>query len=262
MDLFLRIAPELYLKKLVVGGLDRVFEINRNFRNEGLSTRHNPEFTTMEFYWAYHTYEDLMDFINQMFATFSYQMKFDVEWNKTFERMTLKESLVKYAGVNSQHVDDLEFLREFAEVKEISIPSDADLGKAQLELFEKIVESQLIEPTFITEYPTSVSPLARRNDNNPEIADRFELFINGVEIANGFSELNDPVDQSERFRQQAENHASGDVEAMHYDADYINALEYGLPPTAGAGIGIDRVVVLLTNSSSIRDVILFPQLKE
>jgi len=271
MPMFLRIAPELYLKRLVVGGFERVFEINRNFRNEGLSTRHNPEFTMMEFYQAYADYNTLMDFSEELLKTvalevlgrssFEYQGH-SIDFGKSFERLTMLESLLKYQPQWTQaeltHLDSLKKL-----VKSIGVEVlDTDgIGKLQMVLFEEKVEHLLIQPTFITGYPTEVSPLARASTVNSEMTDRFELFIAGRELANGFSELNDPHDQAERFKRQVEAKDAGDLEAMHYDHDYIEALEYGLPPTAGEGIGIDRLVMLLTNSAAIRDVILFPHLR-
>jgi len=270
MQMFLRIAPELYLKRLIVGGMDRVFEINRCFRNEGLSTRHNPEFTTIEFYQAYADYHDLMDTTEDLFrgvATdvcgnpiVTYQgVEFD--FSKPFERISVFNSILKYNPDLS--ADDLSENNATSTAKKFGIDvKDAwGLGKIQMEIFDAAVEEKLIQPTFITEYPTEISPLARRNDSNPFITDRFELFIGGREIANGFSELNDAEDQAERFRQQVTEKDAGDDEAMHYDADYIRALEYGMPPTAGEGIGIDRMVMLFTDSPSIRDVLLFPQMK-
>jgi len=271
LPLFLRIAPELYLKRLVVGGFERVFEINRNFRNEGLSTRHNPEFTMLEFYQAYADYRDLMNLTEEMFhritteclgtTHFTYQsIAFD--FSQPFLRMTLKDSIVKYnPHLKEEDINTLSTLKKVAEKMGIAVKNSDGLGKLQVEIFEQTVEHQLIQPTFITEYPAEVSPLARRNDINPDVTDRFELFIAGREIANGFSELNDPEDQADRFRQQMEDKAAGDDEAMPYDTDYITALEYGLPPTAGEGIGIDRLVMLLTDSPSIRDVILFPHMR-
>jgi lysyl-tRNA synthetase class 2 len=272
MELFLRIAPELYLKRLVVGGFERVFEINRSFRNEGLSTRHNPEFTMLEFYQAYADYRDLMDLTEELMrglardvvgsAEISYQGK-AYDLSKPFARMTLVESVLRF---NPQLTLDNLATHEAAaaEAERLNIPVKAGdgLGKIQTEIFEKTVEDRLDEPTFITEYPAEVSPLARRNDENPFIADRFEFFVAGRELANGFSELNDAEDQAERFRKQVEDHDAGDEEAMHYDADYVRALEYGMPPTAGEGIGIDRLVMFLTDSPSIRDVILFPQMRK
>lgn len=271
MDLYLRIAPELYLKRLVVGGFEKVFEINRNFRNEGLSTRHNPEFTMIEFYQAYATYEDLIQLTEQMLRrlvktvlnaeTVQYQGE-TYDFSKPFVRMTLKESILHFnKDVTSDMLDDFAKAKQLAERLHISIAETAGLGKLQTEIFEKTVESQLKHPTFITEYPAEVSPLARKNNQNPFVTDRFEFFVGGRELANGFSELNDPEDQAERFLQQVKEKEAGDQEAMHYDADYITALEYGLPPTAGEGIGIDRLVMLLTDSSSIRDVILFPHMR-
>ena len=270
MDLFLRIAPELYLKRLVVGGMDRVFEINRNFRNEGLSTRHNPEFTMIEFYQAYATYHDLMDLTETLFkgiaidvcgsANIHYQGD-DFDFSKSFERLSVIDSILQYNPTLS--AVDLEegMAKNTAEKLGIHIKDNWGLGKIQIEIFEATVEEKLIQPTFITEYPTEVSPLARRNDDNPFITDRFELFIGGREIANGFSELNDAEDQAKRFQDQVEEKDAGDDEAMHYDADYIRALEYGMPPTAGEGIGIDRLVMLFTDSPSIRDVLLFPHMR-
>lgn len=271
MELFLRIAPELYLKRLVVGGFERVFEINRNFRNEGLSTRHNPEFTMLEFYQAYADYHDLMDLTENMLRevalkvlgspVFDYQGT-DIDFGSAFKRMTVVESILHFNNdLEESQLQDFEQAKAIAESMEIQLPEVCGLGKVQIEIFEKTVEHQLIEPTFITAYPTEVSPLARRNDDNPFVTDRFEFFVGGREIANGFSELNDAEDQAARFKEQVMAKESGDDEAMHYDQDYVSALEYGLPPTAGEGIGIDRLVMLLTNSPSIRDVILFPQMK-
>ena len=270
MPMFLRIAPELYLKRLVVGGMDRVFEINRNFRNEGLSTRHNPEFTMIEFYQAYATYHDLMDLTEQLFrgiavdvcgnSSIHYQGD-DFDFSKSFNRISVFDSILKY---NPKLIpDDLSEsnAKATAEKLGIQVKDNWGLGKTQIEIFEATVEEKLIQPTFITEYPTEVSPLARRNDNNPFITDRFELFIGGREIANGFSELNDAEDQATRFKAQVAEKDAGDDEAMHYDADYIRALEYGMPPTAGEGIGIDRLVMLFTDSPSIRDVLLFPHMR-
>lgn len=270
-DLYLRIAPELYLKRLVVGGMERVFEMNRNFRNEGLSTMHNPEFTMLEFYMAYATFEDLIrlseDLLNKLAVhvcgseKVSYQGQ-ELSFARPFQRLTLLESLQKYAGLNQAEVSDRKALLGLAAKHGVGIRDEnAELGLIQLTLFEELVEKQLVSPTFITQFPTSVSPLSRRNDANPDIADRFELFICGREIANAFSELNDPVDQKGRFLSQVEERESGDDEAMYFDEDYITALEYGMPPTAGQGIGIDRLVMLLTDSPSIRDVILFPILR-
>lgn len=271
MPLFLRIAPELYLKRLVVGGFERVFEINRNFRNEGVSTQHNPEFTMLEFYQAYADYNDLMDLTEELFksltqnvlgsSTLTYEGR-EYDFGKPFNRMSVKESIAHFNDdIEITDLDDLEKAKVIAERLSIPLKSSYGLGKIQLEIFEKTVEHRLMDPTFITQYPAEVSPLARRNDEDPFITDRFELFIAGREIANGFSELNDAEDQAERFQQQVAEKDAGDKEAMHYDADYVRALEYGLPPTAGEGIGIDRLVMLLTDSASIRDVLLFPQMR-
>ena len=270
IGMYLRIAPELYLKRLIVGGMDKVFEINRNFRNEGLSTRHNPEFTMIEFYQAYATYHDLMDLTEQLFrgiavdvcgnSSIHYQGD-DFDFSKSFDRISVFDSILKY---NPKLIpDDLSEsnAKATAEKLGIQVKDNWGLGKTQIEIFEATVEEKLIQPTFITEYPTEVSPLARRNDNNPFITDRFELFIGGREIANGFSELNDAEDQATRFKAQVAEKDAGDDEAMHYDADYIRALEYGMPPTAGEGIGIDRLVMLFTDSPSIRDVLLFPHMR-
>lgn len=271
MPLFLRIAPELYLKRLVVGGFERVFEINRNFRNEGLSVRHNPEFTMVEFYQAYADYRDLMDLTEEMFRKIaqvvlqnpklSYQ-GVELDFSQPFHRLTMKESILKYnPTLTEDDINTLAAAKKTAKKLEIPVQESYGLGKIQVEIFEKTVEHVLKQPTFITEYPAETSPLARRNDKDPTVTDRFELFIAGREIANGFSELNDPDDQAERFRQQMNEKAAGDEEAMPYDADYVTALEHGLPPTAGEGIGIDRLVMLFTDSPSIRDVILFPHMR-
>ncbi len=271
MDLYLRIAPELYLKRLVVGGVEKVFEINRSFRNEGLSPRHNPEFSMLEFYQAYADYEDLMDLTEDLLRklvenifnekSISYQGK-SYDLGVPFARMSVFESILKFnSGLNEDDINDLERIRNTAKKLEIPYEENFGLGKIQIEIFEKTVESKLADPIFITAYPKEVSPLARSNNENPFLTDRFELFIGGREIANGFSELNDPDDQAERFKKQVESKEAGDNEAMHYDADYITALEYGMPPTAGEGIGIDRLVMLLTDSPTIRDVILFPHMR-
>lgn len=271
LPMYLRIAPELYLKRLVVGGLERVFEINRNFRNEGMSTQHNPEFTMLEFYQAYADYEDMMEMTEMLFrrlaesiigsTVLTYQ-NHTLDFGKPFARMSLVESIVIInPAVQLEQLQTLESAKAVAKSLQIPLPEHATLGKVQLEIFEKTVEHKLIHPTFITEYPAEVSPLSRRHDFNPFIADRFELFIAGREIANGFSELNDPDDQADRFHQQVREKEKGDEEAMQYDEDYITALEYGLPPTAGEGIGIDRLVMLFTNAPSIRDVILFPHMR-
>jgi lysyl-tRNA synthetase class 2 len=271
MQLFLRIAPELYLKRLVVGGFEKVYEINRNFRNEGLSTRHNPEFTMLEFYEAYADYRDLMDLTEDMLrrltveivgaTTVDYQGE-TYDFGKPFARMTVKESILRYnPGLDPTALDDLDAARGVAARLDIPVKDGWGLGKLQIEIFEKTVEARLTDPTFITAYPTEVSPLARRNDADPVVTDRFEFFVGGREIANGFSELNDAEDQAERFRRQVQEKEAGDAEAMHFDADYVRALEHGMPPTAGEGIGIDRLVMILTDSPSIRDVLLFPHMR-
>ena len=270
MDLFLRIAPELYLKRLVVGGFERVFEINRNFRNEGVSTQHNPEFTMLEFYLAYATYEDLMDLTEKLIATvasavtgetaISYQGNI-IELGGRWQRISLMDALTTIGGVDPHLMDDLPGLLSFAERKNIKITKANRIGKIITKIFDVLVEPKLIQPTFVIGYPVEVSPLSRRNDKEPSLTDRFELFIAGREIANGFSELNDPADQKGRFLQQVSRREAGDEEAHFMDEDYIEALEYGMPPTAGEGIGIDRLVMLLTDSPSIREVILFPHMK-
>jgi lysyl-tRNA synthetase, class II len=280
-DMYLRIAPELYLKRLVVGGVERVFEINRNFRNEGLSTRHNPEFTMLEFYQAYADYQDLMnlteDLLQKLVAevfnsstilNHKYGADGDVEetieynFSQSFERISVFDSILKYnPDIDATQLADEGGAREVANNLHIPLKDSYGLGKVQIEIFEKTVEHRLIQPTFITEYPAEVSPLARRNDANPFVTDRFEFFVGGREIANGFSELNDSEDQAERFSAQVKDMEAGDDEAMHFDSDYIRALEYGLPPTAGEGIGIDRLVMMLTDQASIRDVILFPAMR-
>ncbi|CAC9583454.1 Lysyl-tRNA synthetase (class II) (EC 6.1.1.6) [uncultured Gammaproteobacteria bacterium] len=270
IGMYLRIAPELYLKRLVVGGMDRVFEINRNFRNEGLSTRHNPEFTMIEFYQAYATYHDLMDLTEKLFrgiavdvcgsATIHYQGD-DFDFSKGFNRISVFDSILEYNPSFSAQDLNKDNAKATAKKLGIEVKDNWGLGKIQIEIFEATVEEKLMQPTFITEYPTEVSPLARRNDDNPFITDRFELFIGGREIANGFSELNDAQDQAQRFKAQVAEKDAGNDEAMHYDADYIRALEYGMPPTAGEGIGIDRLVMLFTDSPSIRDVLLFPHMR-
>ncbi|MGA1740970.1 MAG: lysine--tRNA ligase [Pseudohongiellaceae bacterium] len=270
-DMYLRIAPELYLKRLVVGGFERVYEINRNFRNEGLSTRHNPEFTMLEFYQAYTDYHHLMDLTENMLrqiaeevigeTTITYQ-DIALDFGKPFARLSVVDAIVaNIDGVSAEALNDMESLKALADKFGLEVKESWGIGKIQMEIFEEKVEHLLLQPTFITEYPTEVSPLARRNDDNPEISDRFELFIAGREIANGFSELNDPEDQAERFHAQVAEKEAGDQEAMHFDHDYITALEYGMPPTAGEGIGIDRLVMLYTDSPSIRDVLLFPHMR-
>ncbi|HHC75250.1 MAG TPA: lysine--tRNA ligase, partial [Thiothrix sp.] len=271
MDMYLRIAPELYLKRLVVGGFERVFEINRNFRNEGLSTRHNPEFTMLEFYQAYATYLDLMDITEALLKGIARDVvgKTAIEYQgehydfaQPFARMTVKESILHFnPDLTLEQLDNMDSACKIAESLGIKREDYWGLGKVQIEIFEKTVEHNLKQPTFITEYPAEVSPLARRNDQNPFVTDRFEFFIGGREIGNGFSELNDAEDQAERFQKQVAEKDAGDDEAMHYDADYVRALEYGMPPTAGEGIGIDRLVMLFTNAPSIRDVILFPHMR-
>lgn len=271
MDLFLRIAPELYLKRLVVGGLERVFEINRNFRNEGISIQHNPEFTMLELYQSYATYEDLMKLTEEMFNFVAKEVigktKFDYQGTEIdlappFKRYAMRDAIVEIGGVDPDVLTSREKALKYALSLGDTLKSkDEGLGAITTEIFELTVEDKLIQPTFITQYPTEVSPLSRRNDDDPSVTDRFELYIYGREIANAFSELNDPDDQAERFREQVVALNRGNEEAMHFDEDYITALEFGMPPTAGEGIGIDRLVMLLTDSPSIRDVILFPQLK-
>ncbi len=271
MGLYLRISPELYLKRLVVGGFERVFEVNRNFRNEGLSSRHNPEFTMLEFYQAYAEYGDLMDLTESMLrgisiaicdsTKISYQGEI-YDFGKSFERMTVVESILHFnPELNLDDLSTRETAVSIAEKLAIPIKDNYGLGKVQIEIFEKTVEHKLMHPTFITAYPVEVSPLARRNDKDHHVTDRFEFFVGGREIANGFTELNDAEDQAARFQQQVNEKEAGDDEAMHYDADYITALEYGMPPTAGEGIGIDRLVMLFTDAPSIRDVLLFPQMR-
>lgn len=271
LPMYLRIAPELYLKRLVVGGFERVFEINRNFRNEGLSTRHNPEFTMIEFYQAYATYHDLMDLTEALMrglaldvmgsATIQYQGE-TFDFSQPFARLSVRDSILHFnPEVTAEQIDSVEGAKAVAQKLHIPLKDSYGLGKIQIEIFEKTVEHRLMQPTFITQYPAEVSPLARRNDANPFITDRFEFFVGGREIGNGFSELNDAEDQAERFLQQVAEKDAGDDEAMHYDADYIRALEYGMPPTAGEGIGIDRLVMLFTDAPSIRDVILFPHMR-
>jgi len=271
LDMYLRIAPELYLKRLVVGGFERVFEINRSFRNEGLSTRHNPEFTMLEFYWAYADYEDAMnlteDMLRQLTASVlgsslvQYQGS-TYDFSRPFERISVFDAILRHnPGITAQQLADPSAARLVAKNLGIELKESWGLGKVQIEIFEKTVEHFLDQPTFITAYPTEVSPLARRSDADPFITDRFEFFVGGRELANGFSELNDAEDQAARFVEQMAQKETGDEEAMHYDHDYIRALEYGLPPTAGEGIGIDRLVMLFTDSPSIRDVLLFPHMR-
>ena len=271
MDMYLRIAPELYLKRLVVGGFERVFEINRSFRNEGLSTRHNPEFTMLEYYWAYADYEDAMNLTEDMLRKLTETVLGDTvvqyqdstyDFSKPFQRITVFDSILHYnPGMTAQQLNDDAGACDIAKGLGIELKDSWGRGKVQIEIFEKTVEHLLDQPTFITAYPTEVSPLARRRDGDPFVTDRFEFFVGGRELANGFSELNDAEDQAERFLAQVAEKDAGDEEAMHYDHDYIRALEYGLPPTAGEGIGIDRLVMLFTNSTSIRDVLLFPHMR-
>ena len=269
-QMYLRIAPELYLKRLIVGGFERVFEINRSFRNEGISVRHNPEFTMMEFYAAYWNHHDLMDFTEAVLrhaaiaatgsAALTYAGK-EVHLDKPFARLSVKDSLVEHAALTLEQAGDADFLRSHLTALGEQVPAHWKLAELQFGLFEAVVEEKLWQPTFIIDYPVEVSPLARASDANPEITERFELFITGREYANGFSELNDAEDQAARFQAQVANKDAGDEEAMFYDADFIRALEYGMPPTGGCGIGLDRLMMLLTDSSSIRDVILFPALR-
>ena len=271
LDMYLRIAPELYLKRLVVGGFERVFEINRNFRNEGLSTRHNPEFTMLEFYQAYADHNDLMNLTEDMLRTLAQDVLGTTEipyqddvydFGKPFARLSVFDSILQYNDdIDAATLADEQGARGIAERLGIPVKDGWGLGKVQIEIFEKTVEHRLKDPTFITDYPTEVSPLSRRKDDDPFVTERFEFFVGGREIANGFSELNDAEDQAERFRAQVAEKEAGDDEAMFYDEDYITALEHGLPPTAGEGIGIDRLVMLFTNSPSIRDVILFPHMR-
>ena len=270
MKLFLRIAPELYLKRLVVGGFDRVFEINRNFRNEGVSTRHNPEFTMLEFYMAYATFEDTMTLTEDLFqflaqslfgkTTITYQ-GLEIDFSKTFERLDICEGITRFSDITMIELQSRELAEKAAQRNKIKIDPSWGLGRIQTEFFETFAEKTCQQPTFVTGFSAEMSPLSRANDANPFFTDRFELYIAGNEIANSFSELNDPQDQAQRFEQQAKAKAAGDDEAMSVDHDYIRALEYGLPPTAGEGIGIDRLVMLFTDSASIRDVILFPHMR-
>ncbi|MDR9424157.1 MAG: lysine--tRNA ligase [Marinobacter sp.] len=280
IDMYLRIAPELFLKRLVVGGFERVFEINRNFRNEGLSTRHNPEFTMVEFYQAYADYNDLMDLTEEMVRTITDKVlgtttvtntrllkdgseeTIEYDFGKPFERLTVVDAILRHnPDVTADQLSDETQARELAKKLGIQVKAGWGLGKVQIEIFEETAEHQLMQPTFITEYPKEVSPLARCKDSDPFVTERFEFFVGGREIANGFSELNDAEDQAERFQAQVAEKDAGDDEAMFYDEDYVMALEYGLPPTAGEGIGIDRLAMLLTDSPSIRDVILFPAMR-
>jgi lysyl-tRNA synthetase class 2 len=271
LDMYLRVAPELYLKRLVVGGFERVYEINRNFRNEGLSTQHNPEFTMLELYWAYGDYRDVMDWVEKAFrglaealhagSTIEYQGRvYDLE--APFRRVTVEAAILEHnPDLDPMSLREEHYLHRVCDRMQIPYGKSDGAGKLQIEIFEKTVESKLLDPTFVYAYPTEVSPLSRANDQDPFLTDRFELFVAGREIANGFSELNDPEEQAARFRDQAARKAAGDEEAMFFDADYVRALEYGLPPTAGLGVGIDRLVMFFTNSASIRDVLLFPHMR-
>lgn len=268
VDLFLRIAPELFLKRLVIGGFERVYEINRNFRNEGISTRHNPEFTMIEWYVAYHDYQWMMDFIEKLIQSIIKQtgLSDKVAFGEhmldfgSFERLSMQDAVIKYTKVTKAALmDDIDAVLNLHNLKPVR--KGASWGEKLLVLFEELVESQLIQPTFIVDYPIEISPLSKRRHDNPHFAARFELFVAGMELANGFNELNDPFDQAERFKEQVQARAAGDVEAHHYDADYVFALEHALPPTVGAGLGIDRLIMLLSNTTSIKDVILFPTLK-
>jgi lysyl-tRNA synthetase class 2 len=270
-DFYLRIAPELYLKRLVIGGIERVFEINRNFRNEGVSTRHNPEFTMLEFYMAHQEYKYGMDLVEDMLRSIAQAVcgqtklvygKHEIDFGKSFERVSLKTGILKYTKLTEQDLLPENIDQILAKNNLVLMNKQASLNEKLYLLFDELVEPNLIQPTFLVDFPIEVSPLAKRDPQDPSIASRYELFIGGMEIANAFSELNDPFDQAARFHEQAASRGSGDEEAHHYDADYIRALEYGLPPTLGVGIGIDRLVMLLTNTTSIRDVILFPTLKK
>ena len=271
-DLYLRIAPELHLKRLLVGGFNNVFEINRSFRNEGLSTKHNPEFTMLEFYSAYASLQKIMDFVSSIIQNAALDIDINIDsviWNnnsfnlKTFKQQTMRESIIAHnSDLKIEDLKDIKVLQNFLAAKKVKFDKDMSWGRLLLEIFENTVESNLIEPTFITEYPVEVSPLSRRMDADSSFVDRFELFVCGNEIANGFCELNDPEDQAERFQDQVDAAKRGDKEAMSFDQDYITALEYGMPPAVGVGIGIDRLIMMLTNSNSIRDVLLFPQMKD
>jgi lysyl-tRNA synthetase class 2 len=270
MDLYLRVAPELFLKRLLVGGIERVFELNRNFRNEGVSVRHNPEFTMLEFYQAYATFEDLIQLTEELFVTIanklvgSLQVPYgghSIDLTPPWRRLSVKQALVGSGGANENDIATLEGLQNFARIKDLHVDFNAPYGNLLVEVFEEVAESQLVQPTIVTGYPLEVSPLARKNDSNPAIVDRFELYIGGRELANAFSELNDPADQRQRFLQQMEARKAGDETANPIDEDYVRALEYGMPPAAGEGIGVDRLVMFFTDSPSIRDVILFPLLR-
>jgi lysyl-tRNA synthetase, class II len=270
MDLYLRVAPELFLKRLLVGGFERIFELNRNFRNEGVSVRHNPEFTMLEFYQAYATYDDLMRLTEELFVTLaekivgSLEVRYGdhvIDLKPPWQRLTIREAVVRQGGAEEQEVCTLEGVQRFAKRQGLHVDLDVSYGKLLVAVFEEVAESKLIQPTFITAYPLEVSPLARKNEANPALVDRFELYIGGRELANAFSELNDPADQRQRFLQQVEARKAGDEAANPIDDDYVRALEYGMPPAAGEGIGIDRLVMFFTNSASIRDVIFFPLLR-
>ena len=270
IDLYLRVAPELYLKRMLVGGVERVFELNRSFRNEGVSTEHNPEFTMLEFYQAYATYEDLMATTEELFAVLAGQIvgglhlrcgSHEVDLTPPWARLTVKEAVARATGMPLADVDDIDRLRALAASRKIQLPVKASYGSVLIEIFEKTAEAELVAPTFVIAYPVEVSPLARQNDRDPTLVDRFELYVGGHELANGFSELNDPDEQRARFEQQQRARRGGDEEAHAMDEDFLRALEHGMPPAAGEGIGIDRLVMLLTNATSIRDVILFPQLR-
>ena len=269
VERYLRIAPELYLKRLVVGGMEAVFEINRNFRNEGIDHTHNPEFTMLEFYWAYHTFEDLMNLTEELYERIFEELKLpkkikygelEIDFSTPFKRIKWEDAIVEIAGFPREKLRDKEAIIEFLNSHNIKVEENLSLGKLQEEIFDNFIEEKLINPTFLTHYPVDISPLARRNDNDPEIADRFEFFIAGKEVANGFNELNDPIDQYNRFKSQVAQKESDD-EAMHMDTDFVRALSYAMPPTAGEGIGIDRLVMMLTNQHSIRDVLLFPAMR-
>ena len=270
MELYLRVAPELFLKRLLVGGFERVFELNRNFRNEGISVRHNPEFTMVEFYQAYATFNDLMELTEELFVTLASEVvgslqvgygDHSIDLTPPWHKMTIPEAIILHGGANENNVGSLEGLRDFAKRKGIHVDPSASYGKVLVEVFEEVAEAKVIRPTFITGFPIEVSPLARKNDGNPALVDRFELYIGGRELANAFSELNDPADQRQRFLEQMSARMAGDDTANPIDDDYVRALEYGMPPAAGEGIGIDRLVMFFTNSASIRDVILFPLLR-
>jgi len=270
MELYLRVAPELFLKRLLVGGFERVFELNRNFRNEGISVRHNPEFTMVEFYQAYATFDDLMQLTEELFASLaqavagSLQLTYGehgINLTPPWRRMTIREAVMEHGGATVADVDSLVGLEDFAQKNNLKVDDNASYGNLLVQIFEEVAEAKLIQPTFMTGYPIEVSPLARKNDKNGAVVDRFELYIGGRELANAFSELNDPADQRQRFMAQMDARAAGDEEANPIDDDYVRALEYGMPPAAGEGIGVDRLVMLLTNSPSIRDVILFPLLR-